>query len=75
MKFLRRKQTVSNNDLRALTDKIVLTYVNNYNNEHPEQPDCGYAVDYKCLPCPFGGISSYLVYCKNHTRFVPVMFI
>jgi hypothetical protein len=35
MKFLRRKQIVNNDDLRALTDKIVLTYVNNYNNEHP----------------------------------------
>lgn len=31
MKFLRRKKYVTNDDLRAFTDKIVLTYVNNYN--------------------------------------------
>ena len=31
MKFLRRKRYDDSNDLRALTDKIVLTYVNNYN--------------------------------------------
>ena len=31
MKFLRRKRYVNDEDLRAFTDKIVLTYVNNYN--------------------------------------------
>ena len=74
MKFLKRKSRIETKDLRALTDRVVMSYVASYNEEHPEQPDCGFATNYRCEPSPYGGIADYLVYCNNHKSFVPILF-